>query len=275
VNGAGFTTRHGKIGTRGTEVQKKFASGAEAAKESEKIVREKVRNGYVEVKAGSATPGATGERMVSTVQGMISFAYGLDVDSLFGREHWDGQIDHSEDLKCRCEVYFAAAGDADIEDGLDWDDVARLVAQEDLRVVGLRFEMRPRTGSKAPKTKWVVGEEAAALYEDDAAWGKFFGVPPTVIVDLRDMVRRVTPDYDDDAVLLEKYEQAMSIDLDEDLTDTLRGYASKVLAYWCIVAQNETPIDVASAPGVEEGNEKSERMGLFIAPDADDDETDD
>jgi len=29
-------------------------------------------------------------------------------------------------------------------------------------------------------------------------------------------------------------------------------------------------IDVASVPGVEEGNEKSERMGLFIAPDADD-----
>ena len=48
VSGEGFTTRHGKIGTDGTEVKKEFSSPEEATKESEKLVREKVKKGYVE-----------------------------------------------------------------------------------------------------------------------------------------------------------------------------------------------------------------------------------
>ena len=48
VSGEGFTTRHGKIGTDGTEVKKGFSSPEEATKEAEKLVREKVKKGYVE-----------------------------------------------------------------------------------------------------------------------------------------------------------------------------------------------------------------------------------
>ena len=48
VSGKKFTTRHGKIGTDGTEVNKEFSSPEEATKESEKLVREKVKKGYVE-----------------------------------------------------------------------------------------------------------------------------------------------------------------------------------------------------------------------------------
>ena len=48
VSGEGFTTRHGKIGTDGTEVTKEFSSPEEATKEAEKLVHEKVKKGYVE-----------------------------------------------------------------------------------------------------------------------------------------------------------------------------------------------------------------------------------
>ena len=48
VSGKKFTTRHGRIGADGTEVKKGFSSPEEATKEAEKLVREKVKKGYVE-----------------------------------------------------------------------------------------------------------------------------------------------------------------------------------------------------------------------------------
>ena len=238
------------------KVVKKAAAKKTPAKPAKKLVSEKLKKGYSEGKAASSGN-------VSCVQGMIQFAYGIDVDALFGRDAWDGQIDYTEDLKCGCEIYFA--GEGETHEGLDWDDVADLVQREELRVVGVKMWSHP-SKSKAPKTLWVVGDDAAALYDDDAAWGHFFGIPSTVAFDLMEMVRRSTPDYDDDPILLKKYEGAMTIDLDEDLTKTLRNHGAQTLAFWCIVAQHDTTLDAVSAPGVEEGNEKSERMGLFIAP---------
>ena len=48
VSGKKFTTRHGRIGADGTEVNKEFSSPDEAMKEAEKLVHEKVKKGYVE-----------------------------------------------------------------------------------------------------------------------------------------------------------------------------------------------------------------------------------
>ena len=52
VHGEGFTTRHGKIGTAGTEVAKTFDSADEAQKGAGKLVGEKLKKGYSEVGAG-------------------------------------------------------------------------------------------------------------------------------------------------------------------------------------------------------------------------------
>lgn len=46
--GKSFTTTYGKIGTTGQTTIKTFGSDAEAKKEYDKIVAEKVKKGYVE-----------------------------------------------------------------------------------------------------------------------------------------------------------------------------------------------------------------------------------
>ena len=46
--GASFTTRFGKIGTKGQTSQKDFSSEASASVEAAKLVAEKMKKGYVE-----------------------------------------------------------------------------------------------------------------------------------------------------------------------------------------------------------------------------------
>jgi DNA ligase-1 len=48
LEGSGFATRYGKIGGAGQATTKSFASPAEAQKEHDKLVAEKVKKGYVE-----------------------------------------------------------------------------------------------------------------------------------------------------------------------------------------------------------------------------------
>lgn len=48
LEGSGFCTRHGKIGAAGLSTSKSFSSPAEAQKEYDKLVAEKVKKGYVE-----------------------------------------------------------------------------------------------------------------------------------------------------------------------------------------------------------------------------------
>jgi predicted DNA-binding WGR domain protein len=46
LDGDTFTTRYGKIGTDGQETSKSFKTAAEAKKQYDKIVAEKVKKGY-------------------------------------------------------------------------------------------------------------------------------------------------------------------------------------------------------------------------------------
>src|SRR5579862_3430702 len=60
-NGSSFTLTWGRIGTTGQTQTKEFASDAEAGKQYEKLVAEKVKKGYGEVGGG-----ATGAAAVKT-----------------------------------------------------------------------------------------------------------------------------------------------------------------------------------------------------------------
>lgn len=55
VSGTTLTVRFGRVGANGQEKTKKFASGALAEKEQEKLIAEKVAKGYKEV--GATSPG--------------------------------------------------------------------------------------------------------------------------------------------------------------------------------------------------------------------------
>lgn len=48
VDDSSLTVRFGKIGTTGQTKVKEFATNAEAVQESEKLMREKIKKGYVE-----------------------------------------------------------------------------------------------------------------------------------------------------------------------------------------------------------------------------------
>src|SRR5262245_38703427 len=54
VSGKTFTTTYGKIGASGQTTLKTFGSEAEAKKEADKLVAEKVKKGYVLAGAGGA-----------------------------------------------------------------------------------------------------------------------------------------------------------------------------------------------------------------------------
>jgi predicted DNA-binding WGR domain protein len=58
LDGTSFTTHWGRIGTAGQSTTKKLASAAEAKKEHDKLVAEKVKKGYKETGASSAPPPA-------------------------------------------------------------------------------------------------------------------------------------------------------------------------------------------------------------------------
>lgn len=62
LDGASFTTTYGKIGTAGKATTKSFASDAEAKKEHDKIVAEKVKKGYVPSGAPAAIVDGDGAR---------------------------------------------------------------------------------------------------------------------------------------------------------------------------------------------------------------------
>lgn len=49
VEGSGFTTRHGRIGSEGRETSKRFGSPASAAQQAESAIASKLKKGYAEV----------------------------------------------------------------------------------------------------------------------------------------------------------------------------------------------------------------------------------
>jgi predicted DNA-binding WGR domain protein len=57
VDGANFTTKWGKIGTDGQSKTKTFASPDAAAKEYDKLVKEKLGKGYVDAGAAGEVDG--------------------------------------------------------------------------------------------------------------------------------------------------------------------------------------------------------------------------
>ena len=58
LNGTNFSVNYGRTGTAGQSQTKEFASEAEAKKQYDKLVEEKVKKGYVE--AGGSGGGAAG-----------------------------------------------------------------------------------------------------------------------------------------------------------------------------------------------------------------------
>jgi len=61
LSGKSFTTTYGKIGTPGQTTMKEFGSPAEAKKEHDKLVAEKVKKGYAPAGAAPAATGAADE----------------------------------------------------------------------------------------------------------------------------------------------------------------------------------------------------------------------
>lgn len=59
IDGDAHTVRYGRIGASGTEKTKRFASVAAARADAEKLVREKLGKGYVEVVSATISPGAS------------------------------------------------------------------------------------------------------------------------------------------------------------------------------------------------------------------------
>jgi predicted DNA-binding WGR domain protein len=56
LQGKSYTVRYGKIGTIGQTQTKKFSDAAQAKKEHDNLVAEKVKKGYVETTSGAAQP---------------------------------------------------------------------------------------------------------------------------------------------------------------------------------------------------------------------------
>jgi predicted DNA-binding WGR domain protein len=54
LSGSSFTVNWGRIGTNGQSQTKEFSSDAEASKQYEKLVAEKLKKGYTEVGGGAA-----------------------------------------------------------------------------------------------------------------------------------------------------------------------------------------------------------------------------
>ena len=79
LSGKSFTTTYGKIGANGQTTIKKFSSDADAKKEHDKLVAEKVKKGYVLM--GGA--GGKAKADASLVAKMSRAAYPSDLSCLF------------------------------------------------------------------------------------------------------------------------------------------------------------------------------------------------
>src|SRR5436305_11287140 len=60
VSGDSFTATYGKVGAAGQTQTKAFASAEKAQAEADKLIREKVKKGYVETTPRAAASGAEG-----------------------------------------------------------------------------------------------------------------------------------------------------------------------------------------------------------------------
>ena len=56
LEGVSFTVRYGKIGTAGQTQTKDFASPEIALREAEKLLKEKVKKGYIETTSQTISP---------------------------------------------------------------------------------------------------------------------------------------------------------------------------------------------------------------------------
>src|SRR5438477_3768381 len=54
VSGSGFTATYGKVGSAGQSQTKTFASAEQALAEADKLIREKLKKGYVETTPNAA-----------------------------------------------------------------------------------------------------------------------------------------------------------------------------------------------------------------------------
>lgn len=70
----GFTVRYGKLGTAGQTQTKTFDSSAQATKEYDKLVAEKVKKGYVE--GGAAAPAAAAPKGAAPARKAVAAAPG-------------------------------------------------------------------------------------------------------------------------------------------------------------------------------------------------------
>src|SRR5258708_2771146 len=116
--GKSFTTSYGKIGTPGQTTIKKFKTAAEAKREYEKIIAEKVKKGYELVDGASAKPPAApaaanpatpGARHFELVEGTSSKFWeialeGTSVITRYGRIGADGQSTTKE-LDSKAEAF--------------------------------------------------------------------------------------------------------------------------------------------------------------------------
>jgi uncharacterized protein (TIGR02996 family) len=118
LDGKSFTTTYGKIGTTGQTTIKKFKTDAEAKREYEKIIAEKVKKGYELVAGASAKPAAAsagakpatpGARHFELVEGTSSKFWeialeGTSVITRYGRIGADGQSTTKE-LDSKAEAF--------------------------------------------------------------------------------------------------------------------------------------------------------------------------
>src|SRR5690349_10712382 len=73
LNGNRFVVQWGRTGTSGQEQTKEFTTDAEAKKQYDKLVAEKLKKGYVEV-TGSPGSGAAGEKATASPASMVEAA---------------------------------------------------------------------------------------------------------------------------------------------------------------------------------------------------------
>lgn len=78
-----YVTTHGRIGAKGRETQKEFATAEEAAKEVEKLIASKLKKGYVEGSAGGAANASATVKGAAEVAAKIDWAKATMDESLF------------------------------------------------------------------------------------------------------------------------------------------------------------------------------------------------
>lgn len=99
LKGKSFTVRFGKIGTDGQQQRKDFASAQDAKSEYEKLIAQKLKKGYVELKVGAAKSGRTGASPGKAKGGMTKNEFWYLIEqSKRGAEDTDEQAKNLQKL---------------------------------------------------------------------------------------------------------------------------------------------------------------------------------